>query len=140
MSINRHKTIIWLLIACLNAYSSFALADSGEYKVFKEQFQHHRNKMDELMRKVIESEDQSVEIRNEIFALTKLIHRLEEEISRSSIKQQKNKTDFLLLAQGCQAIDFVLVCLDNYAATKDRIFTLLARKGVDLLNDVEQSL
>jgi len=85
-----------------------------------------------------------VSLREEILALTKLIHRLEEEAARADLEgmergRNSNKS-LLLVAQGCKAMDFVLNALDNYITTDDRSFLSLARDGDSLIKSIEKML
>jgi hypothetical protein len=69
--------------------------------------------------------------RDEIFALVRLLHRLEEEAATTNLQfmqrgQPSNKT-LLMVQQAAKAIDGMLTALDNYVESEDRAFLGFAR-------------
>jgi len=83
-------------------------------------------------------------LREEIFALGNLAHRLGVEASQSNLRivkseQDSNKT-LLLISQGCDALNFVLTALDNFLDTQDRAFLGLAKDGEALAKTVQKIL
>jgi hypothetical protein len=124
--------------------------DSGAAKVYRSQFLDSRVKVksmldtvDRLSRGTIDNRDK-MNLQEEMLALTKLIHRLQEEALSSNNdavgrNQDPNKT-LLLISQGCIAMDYMLSALSSYIDTNDRAFLGLARDGDNLINSVEKIL
>ena len=84
------------------------------------------------------------DIDEELFALTKLVHRLGEESQRSDVEnstrgQSRNKT-LLLIAQGCDLLAFVLTAVGNFVDTNDLSFWVLARDGDTLVGSIRKLL
>jgi|GEM_PF-4432608 len=144
------RAIFILIIVAFCSNQSIHAQDSGAAKVYRTQFLESRVKVkamlervDRLSRSTI-NERTKINLQEEIFALTKLIHRLQEEAASSNIDaatrgQDSNKT-LLLVSQGCIAMDYVLSALNSYIDTNDRAFLGLARDGDNLINSVEKIL
>jgi hypothetical protein len=81
-----------------------------------------------------------MDLRQEILALTKLIHRLEEESMATNLDNARSDKTILLVSAGCRAMDFVLGAIDSYIDTDDRSFLGLARDGDALIKSVERLL
>jgi len=88
---------------------------------------------------------ESLSLREERLALTKLVHRLGEEAQEAAqagndVLERERKLDrvLLLVSQGCEALSFTLMALDNFADTEDRTFLGLARDGEALAMSIEK--
>lgn len=137
---------ITYLSLTLTAYAQ----DSGEVKVYRTQFIELHAKVQTVFTRAeqevkVQSDPRSIlNLRQEILALRKLVHRLDEEAGSSDVKilesgQDSNKT-LLFTSQGCIALDFVLTALDNFLETQDRAFLGLAKDGEDLARTVQKIL
>jgi hypothetical protein len=128
---------------------TYAQNDGGT-NIYRTQFFEMREKVKSIYsRTELQSRSKTdykikIKLQEDVLALQKLIHRLEEvalEASLESIQSRHgpNKT-LLLVSQGCNALDFVLLALDRYVSTDDRSFLSLAREGNALINSVEKML
>jgi hypothetical protein len=142
------KTILHLsfLLACTLVLFQTAEAQTGAANVYRSQFFDLRSKVQSIVKR---TEPQSrgdwdyktrTDLREEILALTKLIHRLEEESMASNIERAKTDKTVLLVSAGCRAMDFVLGSLNSYIETDDRAFLGLSRDGDALIKSVERLL
>jgi hypothetical protein len=115
---------------------------TGANKIYITQFNEMCSKVSNLLNRVMSQGDKKMTTREEIFALTKLIHRFHEESAKTNADGLKNglpsNKTILLIGQGCQAMDFVLNALDNYIDTEDRSFIALAKRGDDLIKAIEK--
>ena len=77
------------------------------------------------------SETSQVRTQEEILALTKLIHRLEEEAASTNNeyfrRTQKSSKTLLLVQQASKAVDAMLAALSSFIDTDDRTFLGFAR-------------
>jgi hypothetical protein len=150
---NRGRFLRVTLIPCMVVFcfaQPIYAQDSGAAKVYRTQFVESRIKVRSILERVDRLSRGSLDDRmktdsqEEIFALTKLIHRLQEEAGGSNIDAMKsghnsNKT-LLLVSQGCIAMDFVLSALSSYIDTNDRAFLGMAKDGNSLINSIEKIL
>jgi hypothetical protein len=85
---------------------------------------------------------ESLSLQEERLALAKLVHRLGEEAGQANIDvlKREGKSDrvLLLVSQGCEALSFTLMALDNFADTEDRTFLGLARDGEALAMSIDK--
>jgi hypothetical protein len=133
-------------LACVLVVFQIASAQTGAPNVYRNQFFDLRARVQSLVKR---TEPQSratwtnktrMDLREEILALTKLIHRLEEESLASNLDNARSDKTILLVSTGCKAMDFVLEALDSYIDTDDRSFLGLARDGDVLIKSVERLL
>jgi hypothetical protein len=138
------------LVVSLFLIMAFALVQSipaqnvGAAKVYKTQFIELRAKVKLVFDRIEQQRGGLTDLREEILALTKLIHRLQEEAMGSDMESTKrghesDKT-LLLVSQGCIALDFVLTALSNHIDTSDRAFIGLAKDGDVLIKSIEKIL
>lgn len=142
--------IVVLCIPCLSLTFATYAQDSGEVKVYRTQFIELHTKVQTVLARAeqqtrIKAGPQNVlNLREEVLALGKLAHRLDEEAAKSNLGtlksgQDSNKT-LLLISQECEALSFVLMALDNFLETQDRAFLGLAKDGEDLAKTVQKIL
>jgi hypothetical protein len=143
------SVLVIVIMVLLFTQTSHA-QNSGATNVYRTQFVEMRGKVRSIFERVereLRGEPDykaRVSLKEEMLALTKLIHRLDEEALRTDTEsmergRRSNKT-LLLVSQGCRAMDFVLNALDNYITTEDRSFLSLARDGDSLITSVEKML
>ena len=129
--LNLLRTIILLSIIAIYFSSVIHAQDLGAAKIYRNQFLESRINVNSMLERVsslrVETLDNQTEInlQEEIFSLTKLIHNLGEEALRSnndSLRRKKiqSKT-MLLINQGCIAMDYVLSALSSYIDVKNQI-------------------
>ena len=151
---NIQRRFLWSLftscVVVVGLQLSTSAQDSGAAKVYRTQFIETRAKVKNILDRVDmltrgAADNQTKQnLREEILALTKLIHRLDEEAGQSDIDamnrgRESNKT-LLLVNQGCMAMDYLLKALDSYLETNDRAFLSFAKDGSKLIDSVEKIL
>ena len=134
-------------LACTVGSSQIVQAQtSGATNVYRNQFIDLRAKVQSVFQRTEQQSRRAddykakTNLREEILALTKLIHRLEEESLASNVETRKTDKTLLLVSQGCRAMDFVLGALDSYIESDDRAFLGLSRDGDVLIKTVERLL
>ena len=145
MLIRKKALIVFLFPTMVLALDQSILAqNAGATKVYKTQFIELRAKVKSVSDRIEQQRTGSTDLRGEILALTKLIHRLQEEAMDSDIESIKRgrepETTLLLVSQGCIALDFVLTALSNYMDTGDRAFIGLVKDGDVLIKSIEKIL
>jgi type I site-specific restriction-modification system R (restriction) subunit len=142
-----HSPIIRQITICLLCLLCFQVVisaqTSGQRKVYKDNFIELHKKVNRYFQATC-SDSSQIQTREELFTLTKLVHRLEEEASKSDTELPKNDLEtsktLNLISQGCIVLDFTIQALSEYFAKKDRSFLGLAKDGNALVNNIEKLL
>jgi hypothetical protein len=115
----------------------------GAAKVYIAQFVELHTKVEQIMKNITQVKNKQ-DLREEMFALVKIIHRLDEESARTNLdmlkRGQASDKKLLLVSQGCEALEFVTSALDNFLDTGDRAFLGFAKNGNNLVNSVKKIL
>lgn len=134
------------LLAVIPTLSQLAAGQTGASRVYREQFFDLRSKVQSVLKRT-EPDTRGpwtskirTDLRQEILALTKLVHRLEEEAMTSDLSNDRSDKTILLVSAGCKALDFVLGAVDSFVETDDRSFLGLARERETLIKSVERLL
>lgn len=132
----RVRRILLLWIVGL-LYPVSALAQSGgPESVFRSQLIELHSKAVAVLDRVEKSGPRGIprqQTLEELFALVRLIHRLEEEASATNLQfmqrgQPSSKT-LLLVQQASKSVDGMLAALSNYIESEDRAFLGFAREN-----------
>jgi hypothetical protein len=143
----RSAGVLVLLFVSL-AMPKTAAGDGGT-KVYRAQFIELHGKLSLTLERVGKTRDSLSEeerdtLREEMLAMLKLTHRLEEEAQRANLErmQRGNQTDknLLTIAIACTGMSLTLKTLDDYVATGDRSFAIFARESENFTKLVEKSL
>jgi len=110
-------------------------AQNGQEKVWLEQSHSLHKKVLDLFQRAESAVSlpprESLSLQEEILAVSKLLHRLEEESERSNVDGvRKGKQDSrtpLLIAHGAKADDLVLAFLSSWLSTKNPEFLVFAK-------------
>lgn len=138
-----------LLLVVLLVFATSTVAADGDIKVYRTQFLEMHKKVSAMLDRVKalkESTDKRtrLNLQQEMFALVKLTHRLEEEAAQANLDKMQRGADadktLLGISLGCKAIDFTLKSLDNFVSTSDRSFLVLAHDGEALIKGVAKAL
>ena len=141
-----HRIVLYCAILACAMYAQ----DTPSAKVYKGQFVELHAKTtailhraDELVRRG-STDSALLDLQEEIFAITKLVHRLGEESARSNVdvmkKGQSADKTLLLVSSGCEEMSFVLQEVDNFLDTKDRAFLGFAKRGDDITSSLQDIL
>ena len=122
----------WLAVLVIPA--SVIAQSSGSEAIFRSQLIELHAKAIAVLERIEKSGPRGIpqqQTREEILAITRLLHRLEEEAAATNLQflqrgQPSNKT-LLLVQQASKAIDGMLAALDYYIDSEDRTFLGFAR-------------
>ena len=129
-----------LLPIVLFFLSASAFAQTGGAAgVFRAQFIDLHAKTIAILEQVEKSGPRGVprqSTQEEIFALVRLVHRLEEETAATDVqftqRGQPSSKILLLVEQASKAIDGMLFALEQYIDSEDRVFLGFARENNNL--------
>lgn len=115
--------------------------ETGEVKVYIEQYEHLRSQVAGLEKRVVAG-DQKLSTREEILALRKLSYELQDDSGKTDLRGMEsgsptNKT-ILFIDQGCLCLDFQLSALDNYESTHDKSFLILYKDENNQIVTIEK--
>jgi len=107
---------------------------AGVESVFLDQLVHLHSKAIAILdrvEKAVPRGEHEFQTREEILALVRLVHRLDEEAALTNLQlvqrgQPQNKT-LLMVQQAAKALDGMFAALENYIASADRSFLGFAR-------------
>lgn len=144
------RALLIIFIIAFPCELALSQQTSGAAHVYRTQFLELRGKVAIILDKASPvnasrlSPKDKQDLEEELFALTKLAHRLGEESERSDVEnlkrgQSPDKT-LLLIAQGCDLLAFVLTALRNFVDTNDLSFWVLARDGETLVGSIQKLL
>lgn len=115
---------------------AMACAQSLESPIYLEQFRNLRVSVERITNDVFQGNirrDNQDSTASRVFALQKLVHRLQEEAGGADLdsRQHGARPDkrLLLVQQGCMALDYLLQALASFIDTDDRVFLSLAADG-----------
>ena len=133
--------------ALLVLTAAIACAQSQETPVYLEQFRSLDASVERITSDVLQSNirgDNQDSTGSRVFALQKLVHRLQEEAGGADIEARKRgaRPDkrLLLVQQACMAMDYVLQALSSFIATDDRLFISLAADGKQAIAAIKKAL
>jgi hypothetical protein len=107
---------------------------------YRQQFTSLRAQVKAALTKLTSSDDDTNKpTGQDLLELQRLIHRLQESCGQDSV-HAKDSRPYLLVGQGCIALDFEVSALSGYIETRDRSFVALARSGDELVKSVEKVL
>jgi hypothetical protein len=146
-AVRMHTRYLLSTLLCTALSPTIVAQNRGATKVYKDQFMELHQKTTAMLARAEQevknnapAEDRS-ELRHENLALTKLVHRLEEESARSYVDDSKSvqnpDKDLLVIESGCDQLGFVLGALDSYLDTGDSAFLGFAKKGSELVSSIE---
>ena len=125
----RHSAVLILT-------ATIACAQSQESPVYLEQFRNLSVSVERITNDVFQGNirrDNQDSSASRVFALQKLVHRLQEEAGGADIEARKRgaRPDkrLLLVQQGCMAVDYLLQALASFIDTDYRVFLSLAADG-----------
>jgi hypothetical protein len=132
-SVIAFRLILSISFALFVAQPSLA-QPAGAESIFRSQLVELHSKAVAILDRVekrLPQGPQEIQTREEIFALVRLVHRLEEEAAATNLQslqrgQPQNKA-LLLVTQAAKGVDAMLAALDNYIASADRSFLGFAR-------------
>jgi hypothetical protein len=134
-------TVIFILLG--SSTNPLASPLSTSAKVYRSQYSELKSKILSLLDRAQDSRSTIYPLREEQLTLLKLVHRLEEQVMTDNAEQssqgQTSDKGLLLVAQACNALDFVLSATSNYLDSRDPLFVRLAGQGVALADSTEQS-
>ena len=122
--------------------ASLLSAQSRETPVYLEQFGNLNASAERLRNELLAGKidrDQLASLGSRIFALQKLLHRLQEAAGDVEVKTGTDKS-LRLIQQGCMAIDYTLTAMTAFVDTGDRIFLNIAADGREMLAKVNNLL
>lgn len=127
------RLILSISLALLVAQPSLS-QPTGAESIFRSQLVELHSKAVAIIERVEKRLPQGrdeIQTREEIFALVRLVHRLEEEAAATNLQsmqrgQPQNKV-LLLVTQAAKGVDGMLAAIDNYIASADRSFLSFAR-------------
>lgn len=126
--------------------AAMVCAQSPEAPVFVEQFHNLRVRVERITNDVSQGNisREKEETASRVFALGKLVHRLQEGSAGADLDARKSgaRPDkrLLLVEQGCIAMDYLLKALASFIDTDDRIFLSLAAEGKRTIASVTKML
>ena len=90
------------------------------------------------------SRRQRLVLAEELLAIQKLVHRLGEEADDTNVKGlERDRTStkrLLLVAQGCEGLNFVMAALQNFVETEDQAFLGFATDGNSIVLNIRKLL
>src|SRR5262245_48989386 len=142
---NRHSCASWLVLGLLLLTGApLAASSPGAPKVFTDQLLDLHSKVKGLLARAEQrgrADEQKAALREEVLAMTSLVHRLSEEASKANLALiQNGRQDdhaLLLVSQASEALSFTLIALGNFIDTEDSLFLSLARDGEALARSSE---
>ena len=111
---------------------------SASARVYQSRYRELKSKAIDLMERARGCQEKGPALLQEALAITKLVHRLQEEATREANERAPRDKSLLLVSQACEALDFTLLVVDSFIDTHDRSFLQLARQGVSLMDSTEQ--
>jgi hypothetical protein len=146
MIVHLLRRLLTLLILLLLPLATSA-QDSGSESVFRSQLIELHGKAIAILDRVEKMgprESSRQDIRDEVFALVRLIHRLDEEAGATNLqlvrRNQPSSKTLLLVQQAAKAVDGMLSALDNYIESQDRAFLGFAKDNNALVWSVRKVL
>ena len=115
-------------------------------KVYRDQFVSLHDRVQDMLgrSKAMPSRGERAPLNDELFATLKLVHRLEEEAAKTYYDglQQGRAPDkpLLLVAQGCDGLNFVINALQNFLETQDHAFLGFAVDGMATVKSIRKLL
>ena len=129
-----------LILALVTAFAS---AQSNETPVYVEQFTNLLASMDRISAECANASgnrDERIAISERLFALTKVAHRLQEQVGEvnSEIIRRGKRPDkrLRLIELGAMSIDSAVTSMGSYLETDDKLFWIIAvdfRKTADTI-------
>jgi hypothetical protein len=126
-----------MLALGLFLFNTVALAqNAGAVSVYKAQLLMLHSKTDSILATFDNPRTRRAEVKEELFTISKLLHRLQEESFRTNgedIQAGKSANkDLLIIEQACILLDFMAESMTNFIDTNDKVFLLLAKDANNL--------
>ena len=129
----------------LFALSTPALGqNTGAVSVYKAQLFMLHSKADSILATFHSPQNRRADLKEELFTISKLVHRLQEEALSSNNDDvragKKANKDLLIIEQACIVIDFMSESMSNYIDTDDKVFLLFAKDANSLALQMRKTL
>jgi hypothetical protein len=116
-------------------------AQESTAKTYRSQYAQLREKVIVLMTRAQDSSVDRIALLNEEGVMLELTHKLEGQAMDDFLASYESRgpdKSLLLFARACDAMAFTLQSIDSFIQTSDRKFLVLAKRGIDLMDSVEQ--
>jgi hypothetical protein len=138
------RLILSAVLALLLPSPSYAQSTGAE-SVFRTQLVDLHSQaigLLERVEKAVPRGAQATQTKEEILALVRLVHRLEEEAAWTNVQRMQSgepqSKTLLMVQQAAKAVDGMLAALDNYVTSADRSFLGFARDNDALVWSVRK--
>ena len=136
------KANVFLLGVAIFLTSTSHARQSGSAQIYMSQYTQLRERATALIAKSPDGPTDRARLQDQQLALLKLTHRLQEEATRDYYEQSRRPggedKSLLFIGNACSALGYTLESFDNFLTNGDRSFLLLARRGIELMDTVQQ--
>ena len=130
-----------LLVAAILFFTSTSSAQELTAKTYRSQYAQLREKAIALMTGAQDMSVDRLPLLDEKSVLFELTTRLAGQVGDdflASYERVGPDKSLLIVVHACDALAFTLQSIDSFIQTSDRRFLVLAKRGMDLMDSVEQ--